>query len=738
MSSYGSDRALLAPDSESTSQSFGFLENLEHLLGGALRSHQHSRPDLNDGSPQAVPTAWDPQSWGAASDKSPMKGSESPLTVVAEDMPGSPNYRSSPRARSPAPRSPEKGKSVPDPEAQMLHQVLEQLYTALKAWESSVKASTTLTGSFQPDRDYRQDERAVNVASIAFEEFHAKLGQRTFMQKLGGGMGQEDDQRALVRGNELLKTLDGFSPWADGQKIQELLRLRQEYFLDVRWDPERSRFSCAELFLQLVSDKKRWPEAEILAIRWPENLERMLGNSGRDAWTWRAQQWRAQLKAAKPKKLQRHGEECCGLPNLLEGSASHGEDKLNKSHEVSGCLTFTKIKARNLRSADLLDESDPFVKFELGNWTRPQITSTVWNNEKNPEWKDPRTGTWEIIRMPLAGVQREKFPDLQISVFDQNTFSANDPLGSRSVPVRELIEQNAGQRLSNLSKEVTFHTGQLDLHGTGSGDRNPCIELEITWTPEGAGILAAPRDPLRLPAEEDTALHLMADMEEQLPAFLREFGPNSPENLGFFLQRQDHRWDSGHPRAPMEHSNKGDKVRQYNEVLNRIKEQLQQFRRKNQEPNFTELGALLEKARDFERSVGHREDLRRVFAFQDECLHDIGEWSTDRRRQLRNQVFLVKLAHRDSAIGALETLQTDLRVYMMLFFLLAAFLFICLDFWALTHFHDQEGRGWTLILTSLMGFFSLVASFVVSFPKWKRYFEKPKSGVNTYQTVPPA
>ena len=29
----------------------------------------------------------------------------------------------------------------------------------------------------------------------------------------------------------------------------------------------------------------------------------------------------------------------------------------------------------------------------------------------------------------------------------------------------------------------------------------------------GAGILAAPRDPLRLPAEEDTALHLMAEME---------------------------------------------------------------------------------------------------------------------------------------------------------------------------------------------------------------------------------
>ena len=54
--------------------------------------------------------------------------------------------------------------------------------------------------------------------------------------------------------------------------------------------------------------------------------------------------------------------------------------------------------------------------------------------------------------------------------------------------------------------------------------------------------------------------------------------------------------------------------------------------------NFAELGVLLEKARDFERSVGRRDDLRRIFAFQDEQFPDIGEWSTDRRRQLRNQV----------------------------------------------------------------------------------------------------
>ena len=40
--------------------------------------------------------------------------------------------------------------------------------------------------------------------------------------------------------------------------------------------------------------------------------------------------------------------------------------------------------------------------------------------------------------------------------------------------------------LGSIGKEVTFHTGPLDLMGTGAGDRNPYLEMEITWTPEGA------------------------------------------------------------------------------------------------------------------------------------------------------------------------------------------------------------------------------------------------------------
>ena len=44
---------------------------------------------------------------------------------------------------------------------------------------TEVKASTSLTGSFQADRDYKQEEQAVDAASIALEEFHAKLGHFT-------------------------------------------------------------------------------------------------------------------------------------------------------------------------------------------------------------------------------------------------------------------------------------------------------------------------------------------------------------------------------------------------------------------------------------------------------------------------------------------------------------------------------------------------------------------------------
>ena len=172
---------------------------------------------------------------------------------------------------------------------------------ALKAWEASVKASTSLAGSFRPEKDYRQEEQAVNAASVALEEYHFKLGKSL--------------QDGVTKGNQLLKTLERVSPW-DAKRIQELLRLRADYFLDSKWDTESLRFTAARRFLDLaprnwlqmarkrssqvvvwlmnctteVPHKSRWPEAEVYALRWPENLDRMLGSHGREAWLARATQ----------------------------------------------------------------------------------------------------------------------------------------------------------------------------------------------------------------------------------------------------------------------------------------------------------------------------------------------------------------------------------------------------------------------------------------------------------------
>lgn len=271
--------------------------------------------------------------------------------------------------------------------------------------------------------------------------------------------------------------------------------------------------------------------------------------------------------------------------------------------------------------------------------------------------------------------------------------------------------------------------------------------------------------------------HSPEEMEDALPSFLRDFGPASPDSLGFFLQAkagmdrkdlkkppkgspvwpkmrgvwpgaqlisppmQDHRLDLTRA-APQSGNPNSEKVRQYNQVLNRINEQVYRFRRSSHEVKWSDVDQLLQKARDFERSVGQKDELRRIYAFQDEYLPDIGEWSTDRRRQLRNQVFLVRIEHghvsHSGSAGAFDTFPKDIHLYIALLFLLAALAFIVLNFWALSRFHDEDGRGWILELSSLIGFLCVVAAFVVSFPTWKRYFEKPKSGVNHYQTVPPA
>ena len=53
----------------------------------------------------------------------------------------------------------------------------------------------------------------------------------------------------------------------------------------------------------------------------------------------------------------------------------------------------------------------------------------------------------------------------------------------RSIDISGCVSRFGG--LGSIGKEISFHTGPLDLMGAGAGDRNPYLEMEITWTPEG-------------------------------------------------------------------------------------------------------------------------------------------------------------------------------------------------------------------------------------------------------------
>jgi len=606
-----------------------------------------------------------------------------------------------------------------------LHHILEQLHAALTAWEAAVKARTSLTGYFDPHAEggCRREEQAVELASVAFEDFRAGLGQQGIMKRLG--MSDSQDSKA-ARAHELLQALSGYSPWS-AVKVQELLRWRASYLADATWDPKSTRFPSAEQFLQLVSDRRRWPEAEALALRWPEILDRTLGRVGAEDWRRRAQQQRV-ARAKARQKLAEEGEPCGFMQDAVDqclGMPRKGPkvDGFGDGH-VTGHLTFTRIRAQNLRSADLLDESDPFVKFELG-LLPPAQTSVVWNNEKNPEWKDPETGLWEEVLLHVSRLPLSDLPQLRVSLWDKDHFSRSDSLGSQTLPVFDLLKEQGGGR--SLGQKVTFSPGALKLQGPGAGDRGASVDFDVTWTPGRPGEgLGERQDPLVLqPEDKDQTLQLVAEMEAELPRFLQEFGPESAESLGFFLQPQDSNADIGAKAQGRDmHYGESDmrQVQGYNDLLNKIKNRLQE-----NNLDAEELGDLLRKVRDVERGAGRSR--RHMFAFQDECMPVIGEWSTDRRRQLRNQVFLAKLA------SGVDVIDSTWASCLLPVFVLFAVLFGTFNMLALSQFRDEDGRGWIIIVSSLAGFICVAAAITVSLPIWKPYFDKPRSGANSYQYI---
>lgn len=722
-------RSVSIEDEGEVPASWGVWGNVGHLMSGASETPMSSQKRQPDSSgfagqaPQTIPAS--PNGVVDARRAQSPNGSESPVTVLAEDAaisPGSGTWfpfgsqqgRGSRGSRGSRGGRPLQAPLLPPEGPEMsLHRALDQLQAALTAWEAAVKSKTGFAGDLRGD--CRREEQAVEVASAAFEDVRTSLTQEGMMKRM---LASRDLEQGAMRGQEVLRALAGHSPWADKEKVQELLHRRLDFLLNPSFDPGHCRFPSGKHFLKLVRDRRRWPQAEALALQWPDILERTLGRKGAEDWKSRAD--RLLVKRVDRDKPHRSSQESFELCELCVSEGREDRHVPQSSGEVSGQLTFTRIRAYNLRSADVLDESDPFVKFELGSLAQAQ-TSVVWNNEKNPEWKDPNTGRWEEVFMRVAHASLDRFPQLQISVWDKDTFTHNDSLGSQTLSLVDLLQQHSGYSSAAraLKKQVTCDTGSVVLQGPGAGDRGPSIEFSVTWTP-GLDGLDSSDDPLMLEPEKDGALQLLAEMEMELHHFLKEFGPKSADSLGFFLQPQDCNTDVRSSREDKKYSNSEvQQVKDYNELLNKLKNRLQ-----HHHVNFREMNDLVQLLQEVETRAGHGAG-RRIFAFQDEDLPIIGEWSTDRRRQLRNQLFLAKLD-----AGIVAPVERGWNFYILLVLIFLAVFFSLLSLLLLTCMRDEDGRGWIVVLVSLAGFGSVAVVITLSLPIWKPYFDKPRPGAS--------
>jgi len=152
----------------------------------------------------------------------------------------------------------------------------------------------------------------------------------------------------------------------------------------------------------------------------------------------------------------------------------------------SGWITISHIQAYDLRHADWLSESDPYVKFRIGQ--EEKQTPVVWNNEKNPKWQNAK-GEWEKIEFRVDSLSAARF--LEIFVLDKDTFTS-DPLGGAKA---ELATRIAALPQPGAFGWLTGATGPQEelryvepLTGKGSNPQNSShpqsrIEFSVKWTP---------------------------------------------------------------------------------------------------------------------------------------------------------------------------------------------------------------------------------------------------------------
>uniref|UniRef100_A0A7S2JC52 C2 domain-containing protein n=1 Tax=Zooxanthella nutricula TaxID=1333877 RepID=A0A7S2JC52_9DINO len=431
-----------------------------------------------------------------------------------------------------------------------------------------------------------------------------------------------------MRATVLLRALPTGSCWRDQMCIQGLLRRRQAFL----WD---HLSTYAADVLTSARARERWPTAERAAIRWREALVAALGEPG-------SEDWLARSGRLPPPRAP------CGRGGGPRLAAQRAQD--------SGVLVIRHIKAWNLRRADFWDPSDPYVVFEFAG--QSCRTSVVYNNEDNPHWAGEEM-IFEVASLAAA-------PVLEVSVWDWDGFSKHDPLGrvdeeGLGLNVQDVLEgvQSEMQYLGSSHDVPTRACCQgcrLVLRGDGAGNRGAAIAFEVVFAEGGNA------DPLRHTQEEEPMLRYIASVERQIAEFSHAF---KSETAGFFLPPLDLDGRSlgsfapGGGEAWVASKEHAQAVTDYNRLLDRLS--ILAAEAPGSAPvdvaDFwpgvgvdtparaadLQLVRLRAQIAQVERNAANDPALLEAIARQDDVLPSIGQWSCDRRRRLRDEVFLLGL-----------------------------------------------------------------------------------------------
>ena len=174
----------------------------------------------------------------------------------------------------------------------------------------------------------------------------------------------------------------------------------------------------------------------------------------------------------------------------------------------SGVLLFKLHHARNLKAADSNGKSDPYVLVRV-----PGTRTAPWRSKTCYKTLDP---TWD---------QSHEFPGyladivsqpLEIKVYDFDLLSFNDPIGSLSIPLWELMRQRHSMRTDEGGRRVaSMHFTDVPLEGVDTGTLSFSVSFELKWVIgllPGTPVHASAAQALRRPPPADaTCMELARD-----------------------------------------------------------------------------------------------------------------------------------------------------------------------------------------------------------------------------------